>query len=480
MKHGGRCKVCYIGLGFALFCPDCLISAFFQISSKKTRFKELSERCQALKNRCIEKVADKQQKARKIIQKSQKEKQLRLVSEQVQRMREAVWQKKQDLEQIQRKNEQRKKMLVDANQRLQNCLKELQQKCSELEVQQRISFWETLEMQSKVILVQKEKLTQLIQLFPLRISAFQSKSGIPIQVTIRNLPLPDPVNPTVDMFNRPEELNAALGYVLQFIDNYCRIQGVCKLHYHQILGSRSSLYYPDEFARSRRKNRSKIEEQSLCQMYIDPHQLIKNKQQLHHMSLLSFSPLGSSSQEGATAAAASPRSRRQNQLKSLALGLAQIYNTIVCIAQQNSSKSLAPNWSPFAWLQLIVEGNINCELHEALRPKDSGFQGVDGQWIQNLSDLLVSQDDGTTQSTDEGWDVVKVPMVPRPSSPADVEHWARAMFVDAQKTWELEGGSTSAMQSPTSYQAILQQLSQHSHTLVDQVKRVHNNITKRE
>jgi hypothetical protein len=36
-------------------------------------------------------------------------------------------------------------------------------------------------------------------------------------------------------------------------------------------------------------------------------------------------------------------------------------------------------------------------------------------------------------STVDGWDIVEHPRLPPPSRSEDVEHWTRAMFIDATK-----------------------------------------------
>lgn len=44
-------------------------------------------------------------------------------------------------------------------------------------------------------------------------------------------------------------------------------------------------------------------------------------------------------------------------------------------------------------------------------------------------------DSGKNECMIEGWDLVEHPTLPPPSQSEDIEHWTRAMFIDATKTW---------------------------------------------
>eukprot|EP01026_Neomeris_dumetosa_P075692 TRINITY_DN8034_c0_g1_i3.p1 TRINITY_DN8034_c0_g1~~TRINITY_DN8034_c0_g1_i3.p1 ORF type:complete len:246 (+),score=21.42 TRINITY_DN8034_c0_g1_i3:98-739(+) len=206
-------------------------------------------------------------------------------------------------------------------------------------------------------------------------------------------------------------------------------------------------------------------------MFLDSSQLLRNKsqqQQQQMTSLLSVSPIGYSSQE------ALPYDKHTRQLKGLALGLAQLYNTIICIAQScplaSIHEKLPATWSPFAWLQVIIEAQLECELQEVLQPNKEKEVGMTSQWIQHLTDMIVKEEESAILVTDDGWDVINTPTIPRPSSPTDVEHWDRAMFVDAQRSQQ------STTSSTTTYKSMIDTLGQQGSAFVDRMKRLHDSL----
>lgn len=74
-------------------------------------------------------------------------------------------------------------------------------------------------------------------------------------------------------------------------------------------------------------------------------------------------------------------------------------------------------------------------LHTFVFPLQKNFyeNNIPNYATSFLSSTEMS-DSGKNECTIEGWDLVEHPTLPPPSQSEDIEHWTRAMFIDATKT----------------------------------------------
>lgn len=74
-------------------------------------------------------------------------------------------------------------------------------------------------------------------------------------------------------------------------------------------------------------------------------------------------------------------------------------------------------------------------LHTFVFPLQKNFyeNNIPNYATSFLSSTEMS-DSGKNECMIEGWDLVEHPTLPPPSQSEDIEHWTRAMFIDATKT----------------------------------------------
>jgi hypothetical protein len=82
--------------------------------------------------------------------------------------------------------------------------------------------------------------------------------------------------------------------------------------------------------------------------------------------------------------------------------------------------------------ELISNGSLLFQGHKALlKGRVTNFNDLSESGTN--SELMEGTIANLADSTVDGWDIVEHPRLPPPSRSEDVEHWTRAMFIDATK-----------------------------------------------
>ncbi|CAD7703631.1 unnamed protein product [Ostreobium quekettii] len=273
------------------------------------------------------------------------------------------------------------------------------------------------------------KVRQLLEVLPFRINALRSGSKAPIQVTVCNLQLPNGRLTVVDPKQKPETLDAALGYALLLLDLLGLYIGGPVIHQSNFKGSYSSIW--------RRRT------------FWDCRPVSTGDVLPLHLGRNAPTQLSSSTWPSSSGDQCLPH--RQRQVEA---AMHLLHRSIGAFASDQLGPlgaKLPEGWSPFASLAWICSKVARDSLRGALQQLGAlaaadGKVGGDGNHVvgedaQTSTSLDTTQlllpDDDDEQVDADGWCCIRGNFLPPPpSKPDDVEHWAKAMLSENRGGWQ--------------------------------------------
>lgn len=272
------------------------------------------------------------------------------------------------------------------------------------------------------------KVRQLLEVLPLRINALRSETKAPIQVTVCNLQLPNGPISASNLKQKPEALDAALGYALLLLDLLGLYTGGPVTHQSSFKGSSSYIWQP--------------------RSYWDRRPASSGDVLPLHIGRSPPTQLSASNWPSTSGDQPSPRCRRQME-DGLRLLHRSIGTFSACQLGPLGAK-LPEGWSPFASLAWICSEVARDSLRGALQQlgsvplQDSRLctngsrMRIDDSYVSRYPEAtqLLLPDDDDDQVDDEGWCCVRSTLPPPPSQPDDVEHWTRAVLTDNRSGWQ--------------------------------------------
>ncbi|CAL9232044.1 unnamed protein product [Arabidopsis halleri] len=317
---------------------------------------------------------------------------------------------------------------------------------------------------------------QICKLFPLRRVSFdgESQNGSVRQYdVICNSRLPSGLDP----HSIPsEELAVSLGYMVQLLNLVVQNVAAPALHSSGFAGSCSRIWQRDSYWNGRTSTRSNeyplfIPRRNYCSTSVENSWTDKNSSNFGVASMESDRKeprLDSTGSNSFKYSSASPHSIESH--RDLQKGIALLKKSVACLTAycyNSLSLEVPPEASTFeAFAKLLATLSSSKEVRSVVSLKMASSRSCKAQQLNksiwnahsvisssllesahlprntsynqdpnSAASYLSSTEPSTRKNNDmNGWDLVEHPKYPPPPSQSeDVEHWTRAMFIDAKK-----------------------------------------------
>ncbi|CAE6127814.1 unnamed protein product [Arabidopsis arenosa] len=317
---------------------------------------------------------------------------------------------------------------------------------------------------------------QICKLFPLRRVSFdgESQNGSVRQYdVICNSRLPSGLDP----HSIPsEELAVSLGYMVQLLNLVVQNVAAPALHSSGFAGSCSRIWQRDSYWDTRTSTRSNeyplfIPRRNYCSTSVENSWTDKNSSNFGVASMESDRKeprLDSTGRNSFKYSSASPHSIESH--RDLQKGIALLKKSVACLTAycyNSLSLELPPEASTFeAFAKLLATLSSSKEVRSVFSLKMASSRSCKAQQLNksiwnahsvisssllesahlprntsynqdpnSAASYLSATESSTRKNNDmNGWDLVEHPKYPPPPSQSeDVEHWTRAMFIDAKK-----------------------------------------------